>query len=367
MNQTEKLLKEHFAAYPRLEVRDVCKFLFHGACGCEHMVSNEGAALAYLEREYASVPGDAAPCIEPLDGEYSRVHLSWLNGGLAPATLARMFCLSAKEEGKGRELLEEKVQVAKRMIAEGSLQLDGAEFDKIIAAWRDAGYPALHHSDAFREAYHPAYRVVSNRFANYLPLFAAIDQMSDKDSVIVAIEGGSASGKSMLASVLHEVYSCTVFHMDDFFLRPEQRTVERLAEVGGNVDRERFAKEILQPLTQGRCVQFRRFDCATQSLGREQTVTPGRLTVIEGAYAMHPAFGRYYDLAVFLDIDPDLQKKRILARNTPAMAKRFFNEWIPLENRYFEKTATRRTCDLVWEEHLGAAGECHTVVKSALN
>ena len=36
--------------------------------------------------------------------------------------------------------------------------------------------------------------------------------------------------------------------MDDFFLRPEQRTKMRLAEIGGNVDYERFYREVLIPL-----------------------------------------------------------------------------------------------------------------------
>jgi hypothetical protein len=29
------------------------------------------------------------------------------------------------------------------------------------------------------------------------------------------------------------------------------------------------------------------------------------------------------------------------------MAERFFNEWIPLETVYFEKTAAKERCDLV--------------------
>ena len=99
MNQTRELLKAHYLAYPQLGVRDAFKFLFHGAYGCEHMVSNESAALAYLEREYERVPKNETPRIEPLDGEYSRVHLSYLNTGLAPSTLARLFCLSAKKRG----------------------------------------------------------------------------------------------------------------------------------------------------------------------------------------------------------------------------------------------------------------------------
>ena len=64
--------------------------------------------------------------------------------------------------------------------------------------------------------------------------------LEEKNFVIVAIDGKCTSGKTTLASQLAEIYDCNVFHMDDFFLRPEQRTPERFAEVGGNVDYERF-------------------------------------------------------------------------------------------------------------------------------
>ena len=56
--------------------------------------------------------------------------------------------------------------------------------------------------------------------------------LEEKNFVIVAIDGKCTSGKTTLASQLAEIYDCNVFHMDDFFLRPEQRTPERFAEVG---------------------------------------------------------------------------------------------------------------------------------------
>lgn len=52
--------------------------------------------------------------------------------------------------------------------------------------------------------------------------------------------------------MLREQLNCTVFHIDDYFLRPEQRTETRLAQPGGNVDYERFAEEILNPLKSGK-------------------------------------------------------------------------------------------------------------------
>jgi uridine kinase len=195
--------------------------------------------------------------------------------------------------------------------------------------------------------------VIANRYANFLPLFAKIDMMLRDGPVILAIEGGSASGKSTLAEALREIYGCGVIHTDDFFLRPEQRTAERLSEVGGNLDRERFMDEVLPSLTRGEAVQYRPFDCGTQTLLPPVTVENNRLTVVEGVYATHPAFGTYYDLAVFLDISSEQQRARIVKRNPPFLAERFFGEWIPLENQYFEGTAIRDRVDLcipVWEE-----------------
>ena len=39
--------------------------------------------------------------------------------------------------------------------------------------------------------------------------------------VLVAIDGRCAAGKTTLAASLQAQLGCNVFHMDDFFLRPE--------------------------------------------------------------------------------------------------------------------------------------------------
>ena len=164
--------------------------------------------------------------------------------------------------------------------------------------------------------------------------------------IIIAIDGGSAAGKSTMSERLKEKYDCTVFHMDDFFLRPEQRTPERLAEPGGNIDRERFLEEVLQPLRKNEPVYYRRYNCSTQELEEPEKVIPKKLVIIEGVYSMHPAFETYYDLSVYLDITPERQRERILRRNTQQVAKRYFETWIPLENKYFTETKTKERCDI---------------------
>ena len=163
-------------------------------------------------------------------------------------------------------------------------------------------------------------------------LIKKIDElMTQKDVVIVAIDGKCTSGKTTLAAKLAEIYDCNVFHMDDFFLRPEQRTPERFAEVGGNVDYERFKEEVLIQLGKGKPFSYRPFDCSTFQLTDPVAVMPKKLNIIEGTYSLHPYFGDIYDLKIRLSISPDVQRQRILER-PELLHKRFFEEWIPMED-----------------------------------
>ena len=176
---------------------------------------------------------------------------------------------------------------------------------------------------------------------------AIIDKLlTQKDMVIVAIDGKCTSGKTTLASKLAEIYDCNVFHMDDFFLRPEQRTPERFAEVGGNVDYERFREEVLLQLKSGKAFSYCAFDCSTFTLAAPVAVAPKRLNIIEGTYSHHPYFGNPYDLKILLTVDEETQRKRILER--PAfLHKRFFEEWILMENRYFAGFAIHSEADFI--------------------
>ena len=346
VEKTKKLLLEHFDNYPRLQIADLFKYIHQSAFGCEHMVSSEEFAIEYIRKEYNALTVKSAREVEMLDGEYRRVHLSIIDGGLSPETLGKLFCLSAKKEPLGNEALHEKLEAAKELISEGKLPFDIYNFTHAESQWEAEGYPALHHSHSFRLAYSPAYRVIAEEYVKLLPMLSMIDKALSRGTLTIAIEGGSASGKSTLGELLKRLYGCNLFHMDDFFLRPEQRTAERFAEAGGNVDRERFLSEVLLPTSRKETVNYRRFDCSSQTVLPPVSVAPKKLTVIEGAYSMHPDLAPYYDFGVFLDIGKEYQRERISKRNTPEFAKRFFNEWIPLEEKYFSQMNVKERCAL---------------------
>ena len=162
---------------------------------------------------------------------------------------------------------------------------------------------------------------------------------------ILAIDGRCASGKSTLATQLAADWDANLFHMDDFYLQPHQRTAERLAEPGGNVDRERFLSEVLQPLRAGQPVAYRRFDCHTFTFDPVRIIEPKQLAIVEGSYSCHPDLRDLYEVRLFLDIDQETQMERIMRRNGPEAAERFHTRWIPLEETYFRNCLVQECCE----------------------
>ena len=169
--------------------------------------------------------------------------------------------------------------------------------------------------------------------------------ITENDSRIIAIDGRCASGKTTLSKKLQEIIPCNIIHMDHFFLRPEQRTVERLNTAGENVDHERFLSEVLIPLENNANIAYRPFDCKTMSFGNLIKLDNKKINIIEGSYSCHNALYDYYDLRIFLSVSKEEQMKRILLRDGIEKAKIFETKWIPLEENYFSTFCIKDKCD----------------------
>ena len=164
--------------------------------------------------------------------------------------------------------------------------------------------------------------------------------------VVLAIDGRAASGKTSLAEKLAKVYSARVVHMDDFFLPQELRTAERLSEPGGNLHSERFVAEILPGLRDKAGFSYQAFDCDRMQLGERRNLLPAQLTIVEGAYALHPKLGAYYDLTLFLSCPFETQLARVKARN-PVKFEQYLKQWIPQEETYFTLFGIEEAADFI--------------------
>ena len=177
---------------------------------------------------------------------------------------------------------------------------------------------------------------------------AIIDEIQklNKDRCIVAIDGRCASGKSTLAKELSSNLYCSIIDMDDFFLRPSQRTEERLNEAGGNIDYERFLEEVIAPIKRKEKFSYHPFDCHILDFSDSIEIDLTNAILIEGSYSCHPKFDDIYDLKIFLDVNKAEQLKRIEKRNGKTQLSAFQNRWIPLEEKCFEEFNIKEKCDM---------------------
>ena len=172
-----------------------------------------------------------------------------------------------------------------------------------------------------------------------------LDRTISEESLVIAVDGRCASGKSTLGEYLKRRYNAALFHMDDFYLQAHQRTPERYAEPGGNVDHERFREEVLDHLFDPEGIDYHLFEHDGFRLGRIVHEPHNSFYVIEGTYCMRPDLRGYYDISVFMDIDEETQKERILKRNGAEVLQMFEQRWIPLEETYFNTLHIRDHCD----------------------
>ena len=336
------LLEEHVQTHPAMEVRDAVKFLCQSHLGSGHLVHDEESALACLEEEWSRTPkAPASPLSQPLGNGLCRLDLGACKGrGLSCATYGRLFLLTAQAHRPDPEGLSRDLELVRPLFPP-------EEAAAFLSDYRARGCPPIHHSEAYRNTYSPAYRVVFSYFAGLVPLLAEIDRLMEQHPRLrVAIDGPCASGKSTLGRALSQVYRCPLVHMDDYFLRPEQRLPERLAEPGGNVDYERFQSELLAPMLSGQPALCRPWVCREGHFGPETWLDPAPLTVVEGVYSLRPGLREAWHLRVWLEAPWPVRRARLLDRGGPGCLSRFEDQWIPLEERYFAACRVKECCQI---------------------
>ena len=343
------IFSAHFSRYPNMRPQDAVKLVYQSVYGAGHLVSDPTEASTRLKAEFVSSPSINIPLTEEI-GE-SRVRL-YLNSTQCLEKdldlLAFLFTEGAKTPTVGPEAMDTPLAVLREMSAAGEAPFSCSELEEYLSQYDAAGRPMVSHTETYRAAYHPSYRVMEKELLRLLPLFSAIEEkLLTGTSFTVAIDGMAAAGKSTLGTLLQKRYHCNLIHMDDFFLPPELRTPDRFATPGGNVHHERFKAQVQTGLSTGKSFTYDLFDCHSMSYTSKLTVTPNTLTVIEGSYALHPSLRDFYDLKVFYPIDSKLQLERILKRNGEECMLRFRDRWIPLENEYIAACGVKECADFV--------------------
>lgn len=355
------LLKKRIKETPVLEPMDAVKLAYQSEFGCGHLLEEEGVCASRIAQELAQTAqiASAEPFVD-IGGGLCRINLHAAQvRSLAPLTLARMMLQTAERIQGSLQGFEAKLETLREACRAGLFLFTPSTLDAYLAAYAREEYPPVSHSEAYRVAYAPAYRVVLRSYGDMLPSLVQMEaRLAQSERCIIALDGDCGAGKTTLAELIAPLYLANVIHMDDFFLPPALRVAERLQEAGGNIHYERFAAEILPELAHGKPFSYTRYDCHTGSTD-VCLVTSAPVTVIEGSYSHHPVFARAFDelsiLRIWVKVEKAEQLRRLEKRN-PALLPRFQREWIPLEKSFAEAYDLEEKADFVikslpWEEN----------------
>lgn len=338
-----QILREHTNRYPLMEPQDYGKLIFQSEFGPEHMIEDEESVRAFLLKEWEEIPLDSSPkSVEDIGGALCRFPLSACDSKEATELLVRLFLLTAQDGVNLCRLpdtLEEKIET--------SIQFGIHGMEEWAETWMEQGCPAIHHSDVYRDAYHPHYRLLKKEYAGYFPALLAVLKIAEGGRpAIIAIDGRCGSGKTSFAELVGRLFSCNVFHMDDYYLPLASRLENWRSIPAGNMDLERFRQDVLLPAKAGEQVVYSPYDCQMGQMKEKQFFKPSRLTVVEGSYSQHPLLAEYYDLKIFLTCSGKEQESRLRAREESHFTA-FKEQWIPMEENYFEHFAAETGSDIV--------------------
>lgn len=332
-----KIIREHTENYPLMMPQDYCKLAYQSEFGPEHMLANLENSLAYIDREWSALSGDKLILSsEAIGNGLCRFYMHSSDYSKeASQLLGELFYLTAKEHSGSQNGLYKRLDDLERVAVVG--------LKEYIAEYKTQGCPAVHHSEVYREAYDPHYRLLKWEYACYFDTILRI-KMLDKPG-IVAIDGRCGSGKTSLATLIQKIFDCNVFHMDDYYLPMSQRDEKWEQIPAGNMDINRFKDEILSPAKAGETIYYRPYNCGTGEYGEIVQFPASRLTVIEGSYSHHPELSEVYDLKIFLTSSKEVQARRLMKREGDYYSV-FQKRWIPMEELYLHTYDIEKNSDL---------------------
>lgn len=346
----QDILTLHKQRYPLMEPADYGKLLYQNEFGPEHMVTSPEAVQEWLVREWEEIeqtaqgeePSDMANPTSHIEEIGNRLYRFHLTDGydikIAAPLLARLFFRTAQQHHGTAEGLREKLALLQKQ--------NIPSLKPWLTEYIRAGCPALHHSESFRQAYAPHYRILRDEYAIYFPIIYQVEKcLLQSEHAVIAIDGPCCSGKSSLAALLADLFPSRILHMDDYYLPLQQRSPGWETIPCDNMDLQRFLHQALLPAARGETIAYQPYSCQKGRLLETQMLPAAPLTIVEGSYSHHPLLAPHYDLKIYLYCHHREQLKR-LQRRENAHLDAYLQRWIPLEETYFQACHIVIQCDM---------------------
>ena len=149
--------------HPQATLQDVYKSFYQDRFGAEHMISDTAAVQEYMMYELVISSADTVPNpyyeIVGAQGRYVRVYLRCVNENLLTAEqLLDAFIRSARPAKQPEQSWADEWSHIEQTARQWGMSCTDEENRLLQQAAQNN--QAVHHSEAYRNAYHPHYRIV---------------------------------------------------------------------------------------------------------------------------------------------------------------------------------------------------------------
>ncbi len=177
------------------------------------------------------------------------------------------------------------------------------------------------------------------------------EKLKERHNIVVAIAGGSASGKTKIAQDIKIFFSknSVILSTDDYYKSKEFRKKE--AEKGNYinldqpeaVDLDLFKKHLLE-LKANKAIKKPVYSMTGEGI-KEELLQPRRIIITEGLFTLTNKLKNEGDVRIFVEADTQGRLKRRLARDVEErkrdpreVMEYFFKTVEPMHKKYVENT-----------------------------
>ncbi len=161
----ENILLTHFEAYPQMRPQDAMKLIYQHVFGPEHLITDGGKTLTALEKEMNGLEDGPARehLYESIGNGLCRLNLRpCKERGIPAEDINRLFAETSRETKGEAKQFWLAVRALQKLAEDGEAPFDTVEMDLFLARYPQKPAP-VHHSEGYKKAYRPAYRVISQR------------------------------------------------------------------------------------------------------------------------------------------------------------------------------------------------------------
>ena len=172
------------------------------------------------------------------------------------------------------------------------------------------------------------------------------------DIKIIAVAGGSASGKSSIVKQIDETFEddLIVIGHDNYYKAHDDISFDQRSKLNydypGAFDNELFYEDLLK-LQQGQSIDMPRYDYTIHTRSKQTTrIRPSKIILIEGILVLEDKKIRdITDTKVFIDADSDVRLQRRILRDTKergrsleSVLEQYIKQVKPMHEKYVEPT-----------------------------